>query len=131
MVLYGINYVRKKQKLHFKKYETMRIDFEEIEETVIPQFKGGEKEFNVRMYADSMNKIMKSRLIPGASIGLHTHDTSSEIIFITKGCGYVLYDGEKIALQAGDVHYCPKGHTHSLFNDSDADLEFSAVVPQQ
>ena len=31
----------------------------------------------------------------------------------------------------GDVHYCPKGHTHSLVNDSAADLEFSAVVPMQ
>ena len=109
----------------------MKIDFSTIEETIIPQFKGGEKETAARMYFDGLNRIMKGRLIPGASIGLHTHDTSSEIIFITKGCGYVLYDGEKIALQAGDVHYCPKGHTHSLVNDSESDLEFSAVVPQQ
>ena len=28
-------------------------------------------------------------------------------------------------------HYCPKGHTHSLMNDSDAELEFFAVVPEQ
>ena len=109
----------------------MRIDFEQIEETVIPQFKGGEKETAARMYFDGLNRIMKGRLISGASIGLHTHDTSSEIIFVTKGCGHVLYDGEKISLQAGDVHYCPKGHTHSLVNDSESDLEFSAVVPQQ
>lgn len=109
----------------------MKIDFTQIEEKAIPAFKGGEKEFNVRMYADSKNKIMKGRLIPGASIGLHSHVGNSEIMFITKGSGHVLYDGEKISLAAGDVHYCPEGHAHSLVNDGDSDLEFSAVVPQQ
>jgi len=34
-------------------------------------------------------------------------------------------------VKEGEVHYCPKGHTHSLVNDSDAELWFSAVVPQQ
>lgn len=109
----------------------MKIDFNSIEEKAIPAFKGGSKEFNVRMFTDELNKIMKGRLVPGASIGLHTHEGNSEIMFITKGTGYVLFNGEKIALSAGDVHYCPKGHSHSLVNDSDADLEFSAVVPQQ
>ena len=109
----------------------MKIDFNNIEESLIPNFKGGEKEFAAKMFFDGLNRIMKGRLIPGASIGLHTHDTSSEIMFITKGSGYVIYDGEIIVLNAGDVHYCPKGHSHTLINDSADDLEFSAVVPQQ
>ena len=109
----------------------MKVDFNNIEESLFPNFKGGEKEFAAKMFFDGLNRIMKGRLTPGASIGLHTHDTSSEIIFITKGSGCVIYDGEKIALNAGDVHYCPKGHSHTLINDSDSDLEFSAVVPQQ
>ncbi len=33
-------------------------------------------------------------------------------------------DGEYEKLEAGMCHYCPKGHTHSLMNDSDAELEF-------
>lgn len=109
----------------------MKVDFNNIEENTIPNFKGGEKEFAAKMFFDGLNRIMKGRLTPGASIGLHTHDTSSEIMFITKGSGCVIYDGERIALNAGDVHYCPKGHSHTLINDSDSDLEFSAVVPQQ
>lgn len=109
----------------------MKIDFNGMDEQRIPHFKGGEKEFNARMYFDGTNRIMKGRLEPGASIGLHTHDTSSEIMFITKGSGSVIYDGERISLTAGDVHYCPKGHEHTLINDSQSDLEFSAVVPQQ
>lgn len=109
----------------------MKIDFNAIEEKLIPNFKGGEKEFAVRMFSDDLIKVMKGRLVPGASIGMHTHEQSSEIVFITKGKGCVDYEGTVIPLAAGDVHYCPKGHRHSLINDSDGDLEFSAVVPVQ
>lgn len=109
----------------------MKIDFNKIDEEIYPHFKGGEKEIAARMFFDGTNRIMKARLLPGASIGMHTHETNSEIIFVTKGSGHVIYDGEIIPLTAGDVHYCPKGHTHSLVNDSDSELDISAVVPNQ
>lgn len=109
----------------------MIVDFNNIDEQELPQFKGGMQSTHARMFFDGLNRIMKGRLTPGSSIGLHLHDTSSEVIFITKGRGHVLYDEQTIPLQEGMVHYCPKGHQHSLINDSDADLEFSAVVPQQ
>lgn len=109
----------------------MLIDFEHMEETVIPNFKGGEKETAARMFVDSLGRIMCGRLIPGASIGLHTHETNSEIIYILEGTGKALYDDGCERLQAGACHYCPKGHTHSLINDSEADLRFFAVVPEQ
>lgn len=109
----------------------MNIDFDKIGLSVIPSFKGGEKEYRAKMFFDGTNRIMKGLLIPGASIGMHTHEDSSEIIFITAGKGTVIFDSEKSVVQAGICHYCPKGHTHSLINDSDADLEFLAVVPMQ
>lgn len=109
----------------------MLIDFNQIEEQALPHFKGGEKEFHARMFFDGTNRIMKGRLTPGASIGLHTHDTSCEMIFVSEGHGTVIYDGERIALHAGDCHYCPKGHAHTLINDSHSDLLFTAIVPQQ
>lgn len=109
----------------------MLINFNEMEETIIPHFRGGEKETHATMFTDSCNKIMYGKLEPGASIGLHTHDTSSEIIYILEGTGTVLYDDGKEPLVKGLCHYCPKGHTHSLINDSDNDLIFFAVVPEQ
>lgn len=109
----------------------MILDFSNIEEQSLPNFKGGEKSLEARMYFDGQCRIMQARLQPGASIGLHTHETSSEIIFITRGQGHVLFDGELLPLSEGQCHYCPKGHTHSLINDSDAELEFRAVVPEQ
>ena len=108
----------------------MLIKFDQMQENIIPQFRGGEGNTVNRMYADGHNKIMWGFLAPGCTIGLHTHDTSSEIICILSGTGKVLCDGAYEPLSAGSVHYCPKGHEHSLINDSDSDLTFFAVVPE-
>ena len=72
---------------------------------------------------------MRGRLTPGSTIGLHTHETDSEMIFILSGAGKVLCDGEYEPLSAGSVHYCPKGNAHSLINDGDEDLEILAMIP--
>jgi len=109
----------------------MLIDFSNMEEQVIPGFLGGEGTFHARMRVDELGKIMRAALEPGSSIGLHTHETSSETIYILSGTGKVLYEGQYEPLSAGSCHYCPKGRTHSLINDSAAPLEFLAVVPNQ
>ena len=85
----------------------------------------------IRAYADEKNRIMVNRLIPGASVGLHTHQGSSETIYILEGSAKVIYDGEEMRISAGQVHYCPEGHEHSMINDTESDLVFFAVVPQQ
>ena len=109
----------------------MLIDFNKIDLTVLPNFKGGEKQMETHMYMDELNRIMYSKLIPGASIGEHIHDTSSEMIFILSGCGTAITDGVREECTAGTCHYCPKGSTHTLINDGTEDLIFFAVVPQQ
>ncbi len=109
----------------------MKIDFNKISVEKIPNFKGGEKEIEAQMYFDGLNRIMKATLHPGASIGMHLHENSSEIIFISEGKGVVLYDNEKIEIQSGECHYCPLGHSHSLINNSKSDLSFTAIVPMQ
>ena len=74
----------------------MIIDFPNIPEQRLPNFKGGEKEYIARMFFDGQNRIMYGRLEPGASIGLHTHETSSEIMYFLEGRGKVLLaDGEE------------------------------------
>ena len=69
-------------------------------------------------------------LEPGASIGLHTHQGNSEIIYILSGTGKVLYDGAYETLVPGACHYCPEGHEHSLINDGKDELRVFAVVPE-
>ncbi|MEA4955391.1 MAG: cupin domain-containing protein [Pseudoflavonifractor sp.] len=109
----------------------MILDFTGMEETVIPHMRGGDKEVHTRMRTDELGKIMRGRLIPGASIGLHTHETGSEVIYILSGTGKFLYDGAWEPFGPGVCHYCPKGHSHSFVNDGAEDVEFFAVIPEQ
>lgn len=109
----------------------MNINFKETEPTVIPNFKGGEKSLIAKMFFDGKNRILHGVLEPEATIGLHKHETNSEIIYILSGEGKTILDGVEEKISEGMVHYCEKGQTHSLINDSDADLVFFAVVPEQ
>lgn len=107
------------------------IKFDKMEPAAFENFKGGEGIFHAAMFADELNRIFKGTLSPGATIGMHTHDTSSEIIFILSGNGKTVCDGVEERVTAGDCLYCKKGSTHTLINDSDKELVFYAVVPQQ
>lgn len=106
----------------------MIIDFDKMDEKVIPEFRGGEKEARTRMHTDDENKIAKFVLVPGASIGMHTHESNSETVYILSGRGRALYDDGCEEVTAGTCHYCPKGHAHSLINDGEEDLVFFAVI---
>ena len=108
----------------------MLIEFDKLEETVQEHFRGGEGSVTSRKYADDKIKISLGRLSPGGSIGLHTHATNSEVIYIFSGTGKALYDGAFETLGPGSCHYCPQGHSHSLVNTGPLPLEFFAVVPE-
>ena len=109
----------------------MLIDFTKIPATSIKNFYGGEKELLTNMYTDERARIMKIKLVPGASVGLHKHETSSEIVYVVSGHGRVIYDGKPFPIGPGQCHYCPKGHSHSTINDGDEDLICITVVPEQ
>lgn len=108
----------------------MLISFDQMNDTVLEHFKGGEGTLISKMFTDTNGKIMRGRLLPHSTVGLHTHEGNSEIIFILSGVGKVLYDGDCLPLKPGDCHYCPMDHEHSLINDSEEELVFYAVVPE-
>lgn len=108
----------------------MIIDFDKIAEQIVPNFKGGEKEYHVRTYVDEHNRIMRGRLHPGATIGYHKHETNSEIYYILRGTGYLLTDSGEEIVEAGQAHYCRPGESHSLQNRGESDLEFIAIVAE-
>ena len=107
----------------------MKLDFNNIELKVLKNFNGGEKELQANMYVDDTNKIFRGKLIPGASIGMHTHEVNEEVIYILQGNAKFLYDDTVEYVKAGECHYCPKGHSHSFINETDEDIIFFAVVP--
>ena len=106
----------------------MIIDFPNIEDAVLKNFKGGEKEMLSRAYDDSAHKIMLDTLHPGASIGFHKHEDSDEVIYVLEGEGKAIYNDRVERVYPGQSHYCPRDESHSLINDGDVPLKFFAVV---
>ncbi|MBP9995918.1 MAG: cupin domain-containing protein [Lachnospiraceae bacterium] len=107
----------------------MNIDFDNIEEKRYPAFKGGDGTLVAKMYVDDSIRIINGYLEPNSSIGSHTHDDSSETVYIISGSGKMVCDNEEEILTAGSCSYCPKGHTHTLINTSTEPLRFVGVVP--
>ena len=83
------------------------------------------------MFFDGKNRIMLGRLPAGSTIGMHTHETNSEIMHVLSGTARVIMDGETLIIPAGQTHYCPKGHTHMTMCEGTEDLVILAVVPEQ
>lgn len=109
----------------------MILDLMTMEEAKLEHFKGGEGQLYARMYFDGCNRIMRGRLPVGSTIGLHTHETSSETVFVLSGTASFLMDGVEEIVKPGQAHHCPKGHTHTLRNGGEDDVVFYAVVPEQ
>lgn len=106
----------------------MLIDFENLQETIIMNLHGGEKNSSVRIFADDKIRVIYSRLEPGASFGHHVHETGAEIDYVISGVGEAEYDGQIEQLLPSVCHYCPHGHRHSLRNTGVEDLVFFTVV---
>ena len=108
----------------------MIIDFQKIDVQFIEKFKGGNGTLETRNFVDEQNKIMLSQLKPGANSGYHRHEGNSEIVYILSGVGHFEYDDTQESVKAGDVHYCPMGHAHAMYNDGEEDLVYLAIVPK-
>lgn len=106
----------------------MVIDFNNIAEESLMNFRGGEGILLTRNYVDADNKIMFSKLTSGASSGYHAHEGNCEIVCILKGTARFTFDGKDEICHAGQVHYCPNGHSHSMHNDTDEPIEYLAIV---
>ena len=108
----------------------MIYNFNEIEEQVISNFKGGEKYAKAKFVGDDKAKILYGILEPGCSIGVHEHIDECEIVYCLSGQVTVYMDGEEEILKAGMCHYCPEGHTHGMKNEGTENFEMFAVVPK-
>lgn len=109
----------------------MIIEMEKGEVKVFEHFKDGEGAMHAVMFFDGTNRAFKATLKPGSSVGYHKHEGNCEMIYVLSGKGKVLMDEGVEYVEAGQCHYCPEGHSHSLINDGTEDLEFFAVVPKQ
>ena len=100
----------------------MILDFHSLSPAVVPHFKGGEGEAQVRTaVSDGMGRILTLTLPVGSSIGLHIH--------VLSGSGVCHDDGTDVPLTAGMTHYCPEGHTHGIDNTGAEPLVLLGILP--
>ncbi len=107
------------------------IDFEALPVSVLHEFRGGTGDINAKVFGDELNRIVKSVYAPGVSTGYHLHDDSSEIIFILSGSCKVIHEGREERVLEGQCHYCKKGESHAVVNDTEEDLVMYAIVCSQ
>jgi mannose-6-phosphate isomerase-like protein (cupin superfamily) len=108
----------------------MFLEFDRMEEKVVPHFKGGEGEAHICSHVDEMGKIVRCTLPVGSSIGVHTHETNCEVVYILSGSGTCLDDGEAFPIRQGMCQYCPRGHHHSIINTGTEPLVLLGVIPE-
>lgn len=73
--------------------------------------------------------ITEVHLEPGAVQGRHTHETSEQIWYATKGIGKLLLaGGNEKPFVAGDVVRFADGDVHGLLNDSDEEFVYVSVT---
>ena len=96
----------------------MKIDFKNIEEKIVPNFKGGEGRYIMKQFADEKVKIM------------YGHELNCEIMYILSGQATYVYEGQEEIVNPGEVHYNPMDKEHTLLNKGKEDLTFFAVVAE-
>ncbi len=67
-------------------------------------------------------------LLPGRSIGEHTHTGDNEIFYFLSGTGRYNDNGKTVEVAPGDVAVCRDGEIHSLANEGSEPLVFIAVI---
>lgn len=73
-----------------------------------------------------MFNVMK--VLPGNSIGEHTHSGDNEIFYFLSGTAEYNDNGTKVQVVPGDVAVCNDGEMHGLVNNGSDDLVFVAMI---
>ena len=99
----------------------MKIDFNELKELNVPNMNDGNGIVKSKMFLNDDCKIIKAILEPNVSMGKHTQK-NNEFIYVISGQARIVIDGKEEIVNKDEVHYCPLGSTHEIYNHSSEDL---------
>lgn len=99
----------------------MKIDFEELKTVEVENMNGGAGFIKSKMFIDDNCKIIRAVLSPNSSMGKHTQNTN-EFIYVLSGQAKIIINGTEEIVGKGQLHYCPIGSTHEIFNNTQEDL---------
>ena len=85
------------------------------------------KNSNEEMYSNC-RQFSRMTLMPGCSVGRHTHQEEEEIYYILSGKVRSFDNGEWVELGLGDATICRSGEEHSMECLGDEPCTYLAVV---
>ncbi len=113
----------------------MSLIKQDDEPTSVENIRGGDGE--AKIFASSipvprgpLTFASRIELAPGASIGLHRHESDEEVYAIVSGEGVYLHDSGECPARPGDIFVTKKGMSHALKNCGAEPLVFFAVVAE-
>jgi len=112
----------------------MLLDFAKIPVEPVANMRGGQGTVLLQKTVQGPVKVMRGVLPPGATIGMHSHETNCEVIYILSGTGQVLCDGVQEPLGPGacsSLPWCPRRHNpdiHRKERDTMSDCLFCKIA---
>lgn len=79
------------------------------------------------LYTRMHSQIVVMSLLPGENIGLETHPTSDQILYIMTGDGSATINGEIKPITAHSIVYVPSGAEHDIINNSKGAMKLFTV----
>ena len=108
----------------------MKINFDELSEIEVPNMNGGNGIVKSKMFMNSDCKIIKAVLEPNASMGKHTQK-NNEFIYVISGQAKIVIENKEEIINEGEVHYCPFGSTHEIYNNTNEDLVLLDITAEK
>lgn len=108
----------------------MKISFNELQEIDLVNMNGGKRIVKSKMFMNNDCKIIKTILEPNASIGKHTQK-NNEFMYVISGQARVVFEDKEEIINKDDVHYCPVGSTHEIYNNIDEDLVLLDITSEK
>ena len=108
----------------------MKINFNELKEMDVPNMNGGNGVVKSKMFMNNDCKIIKAILEPNASMGKHTQK-NNEFIYVISGQARIIIEGKEEIINKDEVHYCPFGSTHEIYNNTNEDLVLLDITAEK
>ena len=111
----------------------MLIKRNEMKTEVKEKMRGGEGKAQLVYLVDCENEknirlLAEITLMPGCSIGSHSHEAETEYFVILSGEGMVNDNGTEKPVKAGDTMITGNGAAHSIRNNGSVPLVFHAII---
>lgn len=83
--------------------------------------------FRKVIYTGPHSQLVLMSLLPGEDIGMETHETSDQILFIVDGEGEAILNGEASPIQKKSVIFVPAGTAHNIINKGQEQMKLYTV----